>query len=150
MANHSSTFAWKIPWTEEHGGLQSMAAKFQAQLSNSHTHTQTNIKGASPVAQWSRIHLQFSSHRRCEFDPWVGEIPWRRAWQITSVDPFLENPMNRGAWQATGHGGHKESDMTEVTSHAHTQYKRDATESQLKKKKKPTTLAPCVSMEIRH
>ena len=29
----------------------------------------------------------------------------------------LENPVDRGAWQATVHGGHKESDMTEVTSH---------------------------------
>ena len=25
----------------------------------------------------------------------------------------LENSMGRGAWQATVHGGHKESDMTE-------------------------------------
>ena len=24
MANHSSIFAWRIPWTEEPGGLQSM------------------------------------------------------------------------------------------------------------------------------
>ena len=24
MAAHSSVFAWRIPWTEEHGGLQSM------------------------------------------------------------------------------------------------------------------------------
>ena len=24
MATHSSTLAWKIPWTEEHGRLQSM------------------------------------------------------------------------------------------------------------------------------
>ena len=24
MATHSSTLAWKIPWREEHGGLQSM------------------------------------------------------------------------------------------------------------------------------
>ena len=24
MATHSSILAWKIPWTEEHGGLQSM------------------------------------------------------------------------------------------------------------------------------
>ena len=24
MATHSSIFAWEIPWTEEHGGLQSM------------------------------------------------------------------------------------------------------------------------------
>ena len=29
----------------------------------------------------------------------------------------LENPMDRGAWRATVHGGHKESDTTE---HRHT------------------------------
>ena len=27
MANHSSTLAWKIPWTEEPGGLQSMGSR---------------------------------------------------------------------------------------------------------------------------
>ena len=24
MATHASIFAWRIPWVEEHGGLQSM------------------------------------------------------------------------------------------------------------------------------
>ena len=32
----------------------------------------------------------------------------------------LENPMDRGAWQATVHGVTKESDTTEVTLHTHT------------------------------
>ena len=27
MAAHSSTLAWKIPWTEEHGRLQSMGSQ---------------------------------------------------------------------------------------------------------------------------
>ena len=27
MAPHSSTLAWKIPWTEEPGGLQSMGSR---------------------------------------------------------------------------------------------------------------------------
>ena len=27
MATHSSTLAWKIPWTEEPGGLQSMGSQ---------------------------------------------------------------------------------------------------------------------------
>ena len=30
----------------------------------------------------------------------------------------LKNPMDRGAWQATVHGGHKESDTTEHTHYA--------------------------------
>ena len=35
MAPHSSTLAWKIPWAEEPGRLQSMrVAKSQTQLSN--------------------------------------------------------------------------------------------------------------------
>ena len=27
MATHSSSLAWKIPWTEEPGGLQSMVSR---------------------------------------------------------------------------------------------------------------------------
>ena len=27
MATHSSTLAWKIPWTEDHGGLQSVGSR---------------------------------------------------------------------------------------------------------------------------
>ena len=32
--------------------------------------------------RWLRICLQ---GRRPEFDPWVGKIPWRRAWQPVPV-----------------------------------------------------------------
>ena len=34
MATHSSTLAWKIPWTEEPGGLQSMGSQSQTRLSD--------------------------------------------------------------------------------------------------------------------
>ena len=30
MATHSSTLAWRIPWTEEPGGLKSMGSQSQA------------------------------------------------------------------------------------------------------------------------
>ena len=33
MATHSNILAWKIPWTEEPGGLQSVVAKSQTRLS---------------------------------------------------------------------------------------------------------------------
>ena len=26
-----------------------------------------------------------SKHKRCRFNPWIGKIPWRRAWQPTPV-----------------------------------------------------------------
>ena len=34
MATHSSTLAWKIPWTEEPGGLQSMRSLSRTRLSD--------------------------------------------------------------------------------------------------------------------
>ena len=34
MATHSRLLAWKIPWTEEPGGLQSMGSQSQTGLSN--------------------------------------------------------------------------------------------------------------------
>ena len=34
MATHSSTLAWKIPWTEEPGGLRSMGSLSRARLSD--------------------------------------------------------------------------------------------------------------------
>ena len=33
MAIHSSTLAWKIPWMEEHGRLQSMGSQSRTRLS---------------------------------------------------------------------------------------------------------------------
>ena len=38
MATHSSNLAWKIPWTEEPGRLQSMELQSQTQPSE-HAHT---------------------------------------------------------------------------------------------------------------
>ena len=34
MATHSSTLAWKIPWTEEPGRLQSMGSQSRTRLSD--------------------------------------------------------------------------------------------------------------------
>ena len=39
MAPHSSTLAWKIPWTEEPGGLQSMGSLRVGQRLNDFTLT---------------------------------------------------------------------------------------------------------------
>jgi len=36
------------------------------------------VSGKKPASQCRR-------HKRLRFDPWVGKIPWRRAWQPTLV-----------------------------------------------------------------
>ena len=48
--------------------------------------------------------------RRCGFSPWVGKIPWRRAWQLTPVFLPGESHGQRSLV------GCKESDMPEPLS----------------------------------
>ena len=45
MATHSSFLAWKIPWTEESGGLQFIGSQSQTQLSlqAGHTHRELHL-----------------------------------------------------------------------------------------------------------
>ena len=43
MATHSSILAWRIPWTEEPGGLQSMGRK------ESHTTEQRTLSDSKPL-----------------------------------------------------------------------------------------------------
>ena len=64
---------------------------------------------------------QFRRHRRLGFNPWVGKIPWRKAWQSPPVFPTGES---HGQMSLVGYSpwGHKEWDSTEVTGHAHTIY----------------------------
>ena len=54
--------------------------------------------------------------KRCGFNPWVGKIPWRRAWQPT---PVFMSGESHGQKILVGYSpwGHKELDKTEVTWH---------------------------------
>ena len=66
--------------------------------------------GEEPVCQCRRW-------KRLRFDPWVGKIPWRRAWQPTRV--FLPGKSHRlrslVGWSPQCH---KESDRIEASEHA--------------------------------
>ena len=63
--------------------------------------------GKEPACQCRR-------HKRHDFDPLVGKIPWRRAWQPTPV--FLPGESH-GQRNLAGYcpKGHKDSDKIEVT-----------------------------------
>ena len=57
---------------------------------------------------------KYRRHKRHGFDPWVGKIPWRKAWQPTSV--FLPGESH-GQRTLAGYSpyGCTELDMTEMT-----------------------------------
>ena len=65
MATHSSTLAWKIPWTEEPGRLQSMGSQSWTQLSD---FTLGNLLGSfNPVRLLGKISFMSNlSHHPVE------------------------------------------------------------------------------------
>ena len=69
MATHSSTLAWKIPWTEEPGRLQSMWS--QRVGPDWATFTFTQVLGCHSRHGGKDCSCKC---RGWEFDPWVGKI----------------------------------------------------------------------------
>ena len=67
------------------------------------------VRNKDPASQGRR-------YKRWGFDPWVGKIPWRRAWQPTPV--FLPGESH-GQRSLAGYSprGHKGLDTTEETLH---------------------------------
>ena len=63
--------------------------------------------GKEPICQWRKL-------KRFRFDPWLGKIPWRKAWQPSPV--FLPGESH-GQRSLVGYDpqGHNESDTTEAT-----------------------------------
>ena len=63
---------------------------------------------------------QCRRHKRCGFDPWIRNIPWRRAWKPLQYS-CLENPMDRGAWWAMVQKVAKsQTQLKQLKTHAHT------------------------------
>ena len=76
IATHSSTLAWRIPWREEPGRLQSMGSQRVGHDWVTSLHFTSEVKNLPSDACHCRRH---------RFDPWVRKIPWRRKWQPTPV-----------------------------------------------------------------
>ena len=55
MATHSSILAWRIPWTEEPGRLQSIESQGWTRLKqlSTHTHTHVQVIFCLFVCQWT-------------------------------------------------------------------------------------------------
>ena len=71
--------------------------------------SQVTLSGKEPDCHCRR-------YKRLQFNPWVGKIPWRRAWQPTPI--FL--PGESLQRNLAGYSPQGESDMSEVTQHSET------------------------------
>ena len=78
MATHSSILAWRIPWMEEPGRLQSMGSQSETDWATSLYTKNMGFPGCSD----GRVYLQ---NGRPGFDPCIGKIPWKGEWQPTPV-----------------------------------------------------------------
>ena len=69
MATCSSILAWRIPWTEEPGGLQSVGLDLTERLSTARSDC------CEVVPHWS-FHLHFSNNEQCweTFHVAVGHV----------------------------------------------------------------------------
>ena len=63
MATHSSILAWKIPWTEEPGGLQSMGSQRVGTTLKRLSMPAQNTSRTFLVAQWKSICLAMQGTR---------------------------------------------------------------------------------------
>ena len=72
------------------------------------------------LLRWLSSKELTCKYRRCGFDPWVGKIPWRRAWQPT---PVFSPGESHGQRSLAGYSpwGRTESDMTKrALTHTYT------------------------------
>ena len=58
---------------------------------------------------------QFRGHKRLGFDPWVGRIPWRRAWQCT---PGFLPGESQGQRSLEGYSPWGHTDLATTEPHA--------------------------------
>ena len=82
MAIHSSILSWRIPWTKELGGLQSIGRK------ESHmTGVGTSHKNWQCMVHWLRVRA-LEPHCLCLIPTWLAVLD-RRHIQMTLVAHFL-------------------------------------------------------------
>ena len=113
MATHSSILAWKIPWTEETGGLESIGG--HKELDKTERLNNSNLVCASQVVLVTK-HLPASTGD-AEDTGLISRL--RRSPIKGNGNQFqyscLENSMDRGDWRAIVRRSTELSDMTEYT-----------------------------------
>ena len=83
IATHSSMLAWKIPWKEEPGGLQSTGSKRTDTTERLSTERSSQCFPGGTSGKESTCRCR--RHERRGLSNWVGQIRCRRKWQPTPV-----------------------------------------------------------------
>ena len=114
MATHSSILAWRIPWTEEPGEVQSMGSQ-ESDMTEQLNHHHRDLFGLPRWCSSKDPVCQCRRHRRGRFDPWAGKISIKKAWQPTPV--FLPGKFY-GQRSLAGYSpwGSKESDTERLST----------------------------------
>ena len=92
MATHSSILAWKNPWTEEPGGLQSWVTKNWTRLRIAHSKWTCNILGSQI---WPKNNRLFAAHCIYCLEKAMAPHSSTLVWKI----PWMEEP---GGLQSMG------------------------------------------------
>ena len=85
MATHSNILAWRIPWTEEPGGLQSMGSQESDMTEHAHTTQQTSLKD---ISSFCSTTYTFTVIWR-PGGSWGCSVSWARRWQVGKTGPIL-------------------------------------------------------------
>ena len=111
MAPHSNTLSWKIPWTEEPDGLQSMVSQ---ESDTTQRLNEIMLSSSIVLSSLGQIFLQYTNRSRLTDHKkpgnWGRVQPRRRKWQPT---PILFPGKSHGQRSLAGYSpwGCKESDM---------------------------------------
>ena len=78
MATHPSILAWRIPWTEEPGGLQSMGSQRVRQLTDRQTYTH-RVHGVTE--SWiANTHTHTHTHTHFKRKSWKPKHHSEKYW----------------------------------------------------------------------
>ena len=74
MATHSSLLAWRIPWTEEPGGLHSPRGRKESDTTEQlHFHFQLRVK---VKVSWTYLVTQLVKNPPAMRETWVRSLGW--------------------------------------------------------------------------
>ena len=115
MASHSSTFAWKIPWTEKPGGLQSMGSLESDTTERLHFHF-----SLSCIGEENGNPLQCS----CLENPRDGGAWWAAVHGVAQSRTRLKRLRSahtgaRNGLQSEQKAGRSEADLMRSLMHLH-------------------------------